>query len=70
MIKPPVLTNLYYKQSKRGASVLDVIVSCFKNYNSPDNPIQVNLLDWLNSEEENQKVDLIRSIVSIRPATC
>lgn len=62
--KAIVLTNKDYMKSVKALSVLNVYVSCFKNYNSPDNPLQVNLLDWLNSEELMQKVDLIRSLAN------
>lgn len=61
-MKPIVLTTPNYMQPNKIASVLDVNVSCFQNYNSPGNPLQVNLLDWLNSKVENQAVDFIRSL--------
>lgn len=45
-------------------SILNVDVSCFKNYSSPDNPITINLLEWLNSDKYKAKVQLIRSTQS------
>ncbi|MFD2200181.1 BT4734/BF3469 family protein [Shivajiella indica] len=41
-------------------SVLNVEVSCFKNYNTPSNPQKVNLLTWLNSNKYKQKVEELR----------
>lgn len=57
-----VLTTQNNLKSEQLLSVLNVNVSCFKNYNSPDDPSQVNLLDWLNSEVHKDKVEFIRSL--------
>jgi hypothetical protein len=43
-------------------SILDIEVSCFKNYGTPKDPKNVNLLTWLTSTAYRDKVDLIRSI--------
>jgi len=43
-------------------SVLDVTVSCFKNYWEEKNPRNVNLLSWLTSKKYQDKVDAIRAI--------
>ena len=43
-------------------SVLDVNVSCFKNYNSPYSPKPVNLLLWLNSLKYRSEVLKVRQI--------
>lgn len=43
-------------------SVLDVNVSCFKNYNSPNSPKPVNLLLWLNSLKYRSEVLKVRQI--------
>jgi len=40
-------------------SVLDKTVSCYKEYNDP-NPIDVNLLTFINSRKYKEQVDLIR----------
>ena len=42
-------------------SVLDVKVSCFKNYNTPGNPANVSLMAWLTSSKYKDKVEVIRS---------
>jgi len=42
-------------------SVLDVAVSCFKNYNTAGNPANINLLTWLTSTKYKDKVEAIRS---------
>jgi hypothetical protein len=42
-------------------SVLDVEVSCFRNYNTPSNPANVNLIAWLTSSKYKDKVEAIRS---------
>jgi hypothetical protein len=42
-------------------SVLDVEVSCFKNYNTAGNPANINLMTWLTSTKYKDKVDAIRS---------
>jgi len=41
-------------------SVLDVEVSCFKNYNTPSNPANVSLIAWLTSSKYKDKVEAIR----------
>lgn len=43
-------------------SVLNIEVSCFKNYETPGNPAPINLLDWLTSTKHKEKVDKIRAI--------
>ena len=43
-------------------SILNVEVSCFKNYFESNNPITINLLDWLNSNKYKNTVEKIRSI--------
>ena len=43
-------------------SILDITVSCFKNYDTPANPKEVNLLAWLQSEKYKDTVCRIRSI--------
>ncbi len=43
-------------------SILNIEVSCFKNYDTPANPKQVNLLSWLQSEKYNNEVEHIRAI--------
>jgi len=43
-------------------SVLNVEVSCFKNYWEEKNPRNVNLLSWLTSTKYKDKVDAIRAI--------
>jgi hypothetical protein len=43
-------------------SVLDVEVSCFKNYWEEKNPRNVNLIAWLTSTKYQYKVDVIRAI--------
>lgn len=42
--------------------VLDVKVSIFQNYNSPDNPQEVNLLTFLKSAKYKTEVEAIRAI--------
>jgi hypothetical protein len=42
-------------------SVLDVEVSCFKNYNTAGNPANVSLMAWLRSSKYKDKVEAIRS---------
>lgn len=37
-------------------------ISCFKNYNTPGNPVSINLLTWLTNIKYKNKVDLIRSL--------
>lgn len=44
-------------------SILDTDVSCFANYDTPDNPRTVNLLNWLTSEKYKSKVDEIRKLI-------
>lgn len=43
-------------------SILDIEVSCFKNYSVPSDPKTVNLLSWLTSTKYKDKVDLIRTL--------
>lgn len=43
-------------------SILNISVSCFANYGTPDNPKSVNLLTWLNSAKYADRVQQIRSI--------
>jgi hypothetical protein len=43
-------------------SVLNIEVSCFKNYNTPGNPRNVNLLHWLTSNKYRNEVLQIRSL--------
>ncbi len=43
-------------------SILNIEVSCFANYDTPDNPKSVNLLAWLKSEKYKSQVEIIRSI--------
>lgn len=42
-------------------SVLNVEVSCFRNYRTPENPVTVNLLTWLHSKKYQVKVLNIRN---------
>jgi hypothetical protein len=42
-------------------SVLNVYVSCFKNFAMPNNPRKVNLLTWLMSDKYKSKVQVIRN---------
>lgn len=42
-------------------NVLDVKVSIFKNYNSPDAPQEVSLLTWLKSAKYQKEVETIRA---------
>lgn len=44
-------------------SILNTQVSCFRSYNSPSNPININLLTWLKSNKHAEKVNLIRQLV-------
>jgi hypothetical protein len=43
-------------------SVLNVEVSCFRNYDTPQNPVPINLMTWLTSTKYKDKVEAIRSI--------
>lgn len=43
-------------------SILNIEVSCFANYDTPDNPKSVNLLSWLKSGKYLSQVERIRSI--------
>jgi hypothetical protein len=43
-------------------SILNIEVSCFADYNTPDNPRPVNLLQWLTSPKYADKVIVIRNI--------
>ena len=42
--------------------LLNVQVSCYKNYNTPKNPSNINLLIWLQSRKYENKVKEIRKI--------
>ena len=42
------------------ASILDTEVSCFQNYNTPDNPVTINLMTWLSSTKYQSMVETIR----------
>lgn len=42
-------------------SVLNVEVSCFKNYDTPQDPKTINLMIWLTSTKYKDKVEAIRS---------
>jgi hypothetical protein len=43
-------------------SILDIEVSCFKNYDTPANPKTVNLLSWLQSDKYRNAVERIRAV--------
>jgi len=43
-------------------SILNISVSCFANYGTPDNPQDVNLLKWLHSAKYADIVKQIRSV--------
>ena len=43
-------------------SVLNVEVSCFRDYDTPQNPVSINLLTWLKSTKYKDKVETIRGI--------
>jgi len=43
-------------------SVLNVEVSCFRNYDTPQNPVSINLLTWLSSTKYKDIVETIRGI--------
>jgi hypothetical protein len=43
-------------------SVLNVEVSCFRDYDTPQNPRSINLLTWLSSPKYKYKVETIRGI--------
>ena len=43
-------------------SVLNVAVSCFKDYETPNNPKTVNLLTWLTSDKYKDQVNMVRSL--------
>ncbi|GHB45656.1 BT4734/BF3469 family protein [Mongoliitalea lutea] len=43
-------------------SILDIEVSCFKDYEETAHPKTVNLLSWLTSTKYKDKVDLIRTL--------
>ncbi len=43
-------------------NILDVTVSRFENCKSPDNPQDVNLLEWLRSDEYRPQIEALRSI--------
>ncbi len=42
--------------------VLNVSVSCFKNYDTPSNPVTISLLTWLRSEKHRSKLEALRLI--------
>jgi hypothetical protein len=42
-------------------SVLNVEVSCFRNYNTPSDPANVSLIAWLTSSKYKDKVEAIRA---------
>ncbi|GAB4038707.1 PriCT-2 domain-containing protein [Spirosoma jeollabukense] len=43
--------------------VLNVSVSCFANYDTPTNPVTINLLVWLYSPKHRAKIDALREVV-------
>ena len=43
-------------------SILNMEVSCFANYDTPENPKLVNLLSWLKSDKYRKQVESIRAI--------
>ena len=43
-------------------SVLDVMVSCFRSYHTPENPLPVNLLTWLHSAKYQAQTAQIRRL--------
>lgn len=43
-------------------TVLNVEVSCFRNYDTPQNPVTINLMTWLTSTQYKEKVEAIRAI--------
>jgi VirE N-terminal domain len=43
-------------------SILNIEVSCFADYNTPDNPRPVNLLHWLTNKKYADRVMVIRNI--------
>lgn len=43
-------------------SVLNLEVSCFRNYDTPQNPATINLMTWLTSTKYKDKVEAIRLI--------
>ena len=45
-------------------SILDIEISCFKDCLTPDNPVNVNLLQWLTSNKYAVKVEQIRQITN------
>ena len=48
-------------RSRNGTtSVLDVEVSCFRNYSCPDRPIPIKLLSWLCSRKDSTAVSYLR----------
>jgi hypothetical protein len=44
------------------SSVLDRTVSCFKSYHDTSKPIDISLLNFINTRKYKQEIDLIRSI--------
>lgn len=43
-------------------TVLNVAVSCFANYKSPENPVTINLLTWLRSSKHWAKIEALRLV--------
>ena len=43
-------------------SVLNRQISCFKNYNTPGDPVTINLMTWLTATKYKNEVDRIRSL--------
>jgi hypothetical protein len=41
-------------------NILDIEISCFKNYFSQNDPKPVNLLKWLKSDQHKAQIDLLR----------
>jgi hypothetical protein len=50
------------KPNPKMKSVLNIEVSCFKNYNTAEHPKTVNLLNWLTSDKYKDQVNSIRSL--------
>lgn len=44
------------------ASILDVKVSCFKDYQTPDNPVDISMISWLNSSKYAKEIQQLRSV--------
>lgn len=45
-------------------SILDIEVSCYKNYKTPESPVNINLLSWLKSKKYASQVSFIRQLES------